>query len=157
MEWLLIVGAIVLAVIWALSRADEAGSGGTASRSPASAAGATMASFTRPIEVVGESNYQSALLAAAGGKTADGPARTEHLALLVPEPSNPYDKNAVRVEIGGRLVGYLSRAVARELSADLRRIGTPLACHARITGGWNRGGGDTGSFGVVLLDKDGNE
>ena len=31
------------------------------------------------------------------------------IAALVPEPSNPYDSNAVMVQIDGRHVGYLSR------------------------------------------------
>lgn len=31
---------------------------------------------------------------------------------LVPEPTNPYDPRAIRVEIGGRLIGYLDRQFA---------------------------------------------
>jgi hypothetical protein len=42
--------------------------------------------------------------------------RFECFAALVLEPDNPYDSNAVRVEIDGRLVEYLSRADAEELN-----------------------------------------
>lgn len=169
MEMLIVGGVLaVVAVIWSLVRADKSERGfdsefyaaATSSASPPPTPAATagrMLRFDTSIEVVGESNYQAALLAVSGGKTPDGPAQTEHLAQLVAEPSNPYDRNAVRVEIDGRLVGYLPRQFAGRLSAVLREIEGPAMCQARITGGWDRGGGDTGSFGVVLLDQDGDE
>jgi len=57
------------------------------------------------------------------------------LALLVPEDTNPYDPAAVRVQIVGRTVGYLSRADARALRAGLGsdvQGRTRFRCRAKI-------------------------
>lgn len=106
------------------------------------------------VEVVGESNYQDGLERAAGGRTVDGPASVEQIAGLMAEPTNAYDPNAVMVQIGGAVVGYLSRADAvayRPVLEAVGRMGYPaFGCHASLTGGWDRGAGDRGSFGVVL-------
>lgn len=107
------------------------------------------------VEVVGESHYQDALERAAGGRTEDGPARVEQIAGLAPEPTNPYDPNAVVVQIGGATVGYLNRSDAvayKPVFEEVARMGYPaFGCHASLTGGWDRGVGDRGSIGVVLL------
>jgi hypothetical protein len=70
------------------------------------------------------------------------------------EPTNAYDPNAVMVQIGGSVVGYLSRADAvayQPVLEAVRRMGfQAFGCHASLTGGWDRGAGDRGSFGVVL-------
>ncbi|HET9253957.1 MAG TPA: hypothetical protein VFO16_02000, partial [Pseudonocardiaceae bacterium] len=67
------------------------------------------------LAVVGESHYQPALHCAAGGVVA-GTDFDQHppvVALLVPEPENPYDLHAVRVDIvtgaHTETAGYLSR------------------------------------------------
>lgn len=60
------------------------------------------------IRVVGTSHYQDALLALSA-RHADEEVRIEKIALLVPEPDNPHDPNAIAVHIDGQLVGYLSR------------------------------------------------
>lgn len=95
------------------------------------------------LAVVGESHYQAALRNAAHGRAA-GAGFDEHLpvtAVLVPEPTNPYDPNAVRVDVrsdaGPAIVGYLAREVAAHyqpalLALDANHYGT---CAARITGG----------------------
>lgn len=104
------------------------------------------------VDVVGESNYQEALAAIAGGVTREG-ADHATIATLVREPNNRYDPNAVRVDIDGRTVGYLSRDDAESYCAQLAAFGNPLlvvTTDALILGGWNRGGGDTGMFGVRL-------
>lgn len=44
------------------------------------------------------------------------------LAALVPEPSNPYDRNAVKVVISGQHVGYLEKEVAVVVQPIMRRI-----------------------------------
>jgi hypothetical protein len=68
-------------------------------------------------------------------------------AVLVPKPDNPHDPYAVAVYIAGRKVGHRDRPprafapVARRL-AQHPRVG---ACSATITGGWDRGDGDTGT------------
>ena len=112
------------------------------------------------VQVVGEGSYQGTLETIGGGRTIDGARVRDHLAVLLPEPLNPYDGNAVRVaivpseEVGaGGYVGYLSRddAVAyRPLIDRLAAIGKVVACAASLSGGWDRGGDDRGSFGVLL-------
>lgn len=57
----------------------------------------------RFVEIVGESHYQDALSAIAGGKTHDGHQLPVH-ARLIPEDGNPFDPNAVRIEIQGKKV-----------------------------------------------------
>jgi hypothetical protein len=59
--------------------------------------------------VVGESHRQAALHALDAGRLRRGEQVT-FTAALIPEPDNPVDPNAVRVDIqGGKQVGYLSR------------------------------------------------
>ncbi len=105
------------------------------------------------LDIVGEASYQDALNALAGGRDRDGPIRREHIAVLVPEPNNRYDRNAVSVQIETRHVGYLSRenAIAYQpvIQWALAR-GKYLAAHAYLTGGWDRGPHDRGLIGVVL-------
>lgn len=93
--------------------------------------------------VVGESNYQDAIRKAIGrtGPAWEGPA------WLVAEPKNPYDRNAVKVEIGGRTVGYLERDLAAEFQAGvLRQEGGRYAVTACCTGG----GRGKPSLGIVV-------
>ena len=107
---------------------------------------------TYSIEVVGESHHQSTLEAICGGRTEEG-HWMEVTATLVHEDANPHDSNAVRVEIDGRKVGYLSSANARQYRKKLKEAGYPgitAACSAVIVGGWDRGDGDRGHFGVKL-------
>ena len=104
------------------------------------------------VDVVGESQYQDALATICGGYTPEG-HNLEATAVLVLDDGNPYDNKAVRVEIEGRTVGHLSRANAREYRRELQKQGCPsltLSCCALIVGGWDRGSGDRGYFGVNL-------
>lgn len=97
--------------------------------------------------IVGESNYQDALELIVGGRTEES---ADHScdAMLVPEPSNPYDHNAVRVTIDGHTIGYLARQHAIEYH---RAIGArTTTCEAVVVGGWDRGDGDRGHFGAKL-------
>jgi hypothetical protein len=63
------------------------------------------------IEVVGELQYQGNLLKQYRRAGSTGHDVTVG-AVLTPENSNRFDENAVRVEIGGRVVGYLTRDIA---------------------------------------------
>jgi hypothetical protein len=109
------------------------------------------------VNVVGESAYQGTLEQLAGGRTIDGGRNPDHMAALIPEPHNPYDPNAVRVVIvsgNAGHIGYLSRADAiayRPVIDHLAAVGKLAACRASLSGGWDRGGGDRGSFGVRLF------
>lgn len=104
------------------------------------------------LKVVGVSHYQSILDEICGGKNYEG-HRLEIAAYLIHENDNPYDKNAIRVEIDGRTVGHLSRADAfkfREAIVKLGHPGIDAKCNAIIVGGWDAGGGDKGHYGVRL-------
>ncbi len=72
------------------------------------------------LEVVGESRYQEHLRFICGDP--DHKARQTVTAILVPEPDNAYDPNAVSVQIAGSIVGYLPRDVAAEYLPGLRRL-----------------------------------
>lgn len=101
-------------------------------------------------DIVGESHYQNALDEICGGKTEVGHHK-EMLAYLVTEDDNPHDSKAVRVQIEGRIVGYLSRADAREMRRQLNLPdGFILRVPALIVGGWDDGEGSVGHYGVKL-------
>lgn len=105
------------------------------------------------VGIVGESHYQDALEAACGGRTVNGAAIPLVTALLVREPTNPYDRNAVRVDVGGQTVGYLDRQSAplfHGVLDALHRTGRTATCRACVTGGWDRGILDRGHFGLEL-------
>jgi predicted Zn-ribbon and HTH transcriptional regulator len=104
------------------------------------------------LEVVGESHYQDDLWRLAGGFSADR-IRCAVAAVLVPEPDNPHDSNAVKVLIDGHLVGYLSREDAVVYLPGLRRLmafhNGPIALMGQIVGGGPREDG-LGMLGVFL-------
>lgn len=103
--------------------------------------------------VIGESNYQSHLRTLAGNHGKDA-ANVEALAVLMPEPTNPYDKNAVCIYIGGKTVGYLpkddARAFLRRLTKRKLARTAPTTCDARIMGGFIMKDGSKASYGVAL-------
>ncbi len=140
--WLIFiaVAAFLLRPVW---RGFAAGLAGTDADSQNSDSNDTFSS-----EVVGESHYQRNLRSITGGKTPDGVEKFFE-AELVLEDSNPHDKNAVRVDIQGMTVGYLSR----ERALRWRKLQTRSKirkCPAVVRGGWDRGPDDQGHFGVWL-------
>jgi len=110
--------------------------------------------------IVGESHYQRVLEEICVGRSEEGVEKYVD-ATLVLEDSNPHDNMAVRIDIEGKTVGYLSRDDARSYRQRLKEDGHPSltgVCSAVIRGGWDRGGGDVGHFGVFLdLPIDYNE
>jgi hypothetical protein len=101
--------------------------------------------------IVGESHYQLEIEAIAGGRSEDGARNILVDALLIPEPNNPYDPNAVAVKIENETVGYLSRDTAKLFCRALAASGFEIvSCEAVINGGWDRGSGDRGHFGIRL-------
>ena len=107
---------------------------------------------TYNVDVVGESHYQKALERICGGRTENS-QRLVVEAFLVLEDDNPHDSKAVRIFIQGKTVGYLDRETARSFRkqiAGIRMTGVAAKCSAIIVGGWDRGRGDRGYFGVKL-------
>ena len=107
---------------------------------------------TYNVDAVGESHYQEALESICGGRTENS-QRLVVEAFLVPENDNPYDPKAVCIYIQDQTVGYLDRETARSFREKLAEIGlaeVAAKCSAIIVGGWDRGGGDRGHFGVKL-------
>lgn len=103
-------------------------------------------------DIVGESHYQDALDQICGGKCEDGHSRCVD-AYLVLEDNNPHDSRAVAVFIDHLLVGHLSRDTARSFRTKARAAGIDkysIRVQAKIVGGWDRGGGDEGHYGVKL-------
>jgi hypothetical protein len=97
--------------------------------------------------IVGESNYQPELRRVAkSGRT--------FLAVVMREPTNPADPNAIRVLAeGGKTVGYMSRDYAAEYQNVFRLLekhGRVGACRAKLIGGV----GHKKSFGVMINIKD---
>ena len=95
--------------------------------------------------VAGTSYRQRALRELMGGRVAtdgdyDDAVPVE--AVLVPEPGNPYDVNAVRVDVDGVKVGYLSGGNAERQRPVLDRLwsqrGALGVCPGRIIGGGDR-------------------
>lgn len=90
------------------------------------------------LEVVGESHYQPELWAACRGTIGD---RIRHsvVAVLVPEPQNAYDANAIAVQIDGTTVGYLPRDTAAMYRPGLLKLmeqnGGYIALEGVVVGG----------------------
>ncbi|MGH9324322.1 MAG: HIRAN domain-containing protein [Vicinamibacteria bacterium] len=101
-------------------------------------------------EIVGESKYQENLWRIAQTAHPEYGARVVEPAYLVLEDENPYDNNAVRVDMMSLTVGYLSREKAVWYRRLLAAGRVPTACHGRISGGFPRDDGGTASLGVVL-------
>jgi hypothetical protein len=103
------------------------------------------------VAIVGESHYQDALESICGRTEAS--ADLHYVAQVILEDDNPYDDKAVRVEIQNKKVGYLSRQDARAYRRWLAKEHPGvdiICCEANVRGGWDRGRGDRGHFGVWL-------
>ncbi len=105
--------------------------------------------------VVGEAQHQDALLGLTGGRRSFGGVDIEAVADLVPDPAHDgADRPHVLVVIEGRTVGRLryedAERLAEAIDDAFDTIGM-ATCRAIIRGGWDRGGGDVGLFGVVVF------
>lgn len=101
--------------------------------------------------VVGEQHYQDALIKIAGPYSTER-RRIRCEAVLYLQPDNPHDRNAVRVEIDGSMVGYIHREQAPLLRRQLQQIG--VADGQRVTVDAIIGGGLIGQRYGVYLDFD---
>lgn len=88
-----------------------------------------------PLNLVREGYYQEALVRLCGRVRAQGyliPVES----VLVREPQNPHDRNAIRVEVRGAMVGHIRREVAAVLGPALDRMRLPsMTVCAVIRGG----------------------
>ena len=108
------------------------------------------------LAVIGEASFQDALERFSGGRDEDGAIFRHHAAVLVPEPYNRYDHDAVAVRICDELgatdqVGYLSHpdAVAIAPILELVSPAVPMVL-VTLVDGWDRGPQDRAYFGAVL-------
>jgi len=101
----------------------------------------------KEVAVRGESFHQDELLALAGERPYGG-VELDAVAELIPRSSG------VVVLIDDTEVGTLSREHAQLLAPVIQEAlkdHGAATCRAVVRGGWDRGGGDVGMFGVVLF------
>ena len=103
----------------------------------------------RDLPLAGTSHRQDVLSRIAGDALRGG----EHVAftaLIVPEPDNPHDANAIAVVADGRgPVGYFGRHDAvryKRMAEELIARDAVGVCEAYLTGGWD----DQATIGVRL-------
>jgi hypothetical protein len=105
------------------------------------------------VDVAGESFYEASFAELCGPRTIVG-IQKEATAQLRLQDDNPHDRAAVAVTIDGHPVGHLSREDARAFRRTVRygvhSTFEAFQCAAMIVGGWDRGDGDAGHFGVKL-------
>jgi len=112
-------------------------------------------------EVAGEAQYQDALERVIEGaeRDEDGVVHEWVTAVLITEPSNEHDEDAVKVlvtrEPQAELVGHIPqddaaaiRKALVEVYSKHRRL---VACKGLIQGGFRRQDGSTSSYGMKLL------
>jgi hypothetical protein len=112
----------------------------------------TLSQGRASLNVAGESHYQDHLWRIVGGRQTN---RITHnvVAILVPEPKNLYDPNAIAILINGEIAGYVPAHLATlflpGLKALARRANRPVGMRGAICGGGIRGDG-IGLLGVFL-------
>lgn len=139
----IIIAIAVGVIIWFILKGKKAANETKASLVPSSVSYA--------YNIVGEQSYQNNLKKIAGTKEEESKF-FECYAKVSSEPFNQYDKNAVKVEINGLLVGYLSRGEAAKLAGKVVNKNVP----AVIDGGW-KDEESTGSYGVKLAINNVND
>ncbi|MEP7073418.1 MAG: HIRAN domain-containing protein [Nitrosospira sp.] len=105
-------------------------------------------------DIVGESYYQSAIRGLAG-LNDEHVRNKEYRAFLIPENDNPHDDKAIRIDIEGTTVGYLSREDARSFRRRLsakKLTGQITACKSYVIGGQSREGNEW-NYGICLSIK----
>ena len=105
------------------------------------------------MDITGEADYQAALEDLCGPRLPEGVNRIETAWLVVNDNRTDSNKNAVRVEIQGRLVGFLNLEDTIRYRRYLNAKGKPKAhgqCRALIKGGWVNSDGSQGPYYVAL-------
>src|SRR6476469_1279034 len=99
------------------------------------------------IEIMGTEHYQAVL------RTICGPGKPQGAKCYETASLKLEDKNAVRVEIEGKRIGYLSPETASLFRQELTARGMPRGvgqCAALIRGGWISSDGRKGPYEVWL-------
>lgn len=113
--------------------AQPSSGSGSVSSSESRGIEATLFYGDERLEVKGESFYQDNLRHVVTQLGREIPA------ILIPEPDNEYDRNAVSVWCGGLKVGHLTREDAAVYQSAIARLtqqeGKPIAVTGRIFGG----------------------
>jgi hypothetical protein len=106
------------------------------------------------LDIVGESYRQDALAAIAGPKQEED-KRTLVGVTLRCEPANEHDPHAIRVEVMGTLLAYMSRLLAAVMSPAMQdSCGGVLEARGLIVGGW-RDARSEGHYGIrVWITQD---
>ena len=139
----IVIAIIVGLVIWYVLKAKKTVNG--------TSINAALNNTSYAYNIVGEQSYQNNLKKIAGPKEEESKF-FECYAKVSSEPFNQYDKNAVKVEINGLPVGYLSRGEAAKLAGKVVNKNVP----AVIDGGW-KDEESTGSYGVKLAINNVND
>jgi hypothetical protein len=103
------------------------------------------------IEIVGEGFRQEVIGRVAGPKQPEGKEVPIGLTFRC-EPTSQYDRNAVRVECLGELIGYVARDIAARLAPPIQRVyGGALEGRGLVVGGRHdgRSGRDFGVRGWI--------
>ena len=132
----IVIAVIVGVIIWYVLKAKKEAS--ETSINP------NLNNISYAYNIVGEQSYQNNLKKIAGPKEEESKF-FECQAKVSSDHFNQYDKNAVKVEINGLLVGYLSSGDAAKLAGKVINKIVP----AVIDGGW-KDADSTGSYGVKL-------
>jgi hypothetical protein len=100
-----------------------------------------------PLNIVrGESRYQDELISIAGPPCENGYLVPKEV-VLIREPNNSFDKNAIKVEIEKKKVGY----IAKELAEKIAPVFDSNKCKSLLIAGLIRGGfTNAPNFGVHL-------
>lgn len=108
------------------------------------------------LPIVGESYRQDALERYVRTRNEQGVTHGNLTAVLVPEPSNAHDRNAIKVLLAdahanAAHVGYLSREDAKLYAPIIRHLSPRvIQARARLIGGWDDPVRGRGSIGVLL-------
>ena len=109
-------------------------------------------SFSYGRQVISAAQDQATLEFLFGPHAPHG-VRRQATAWLIPEEENPHDRNAVRVEIRGKGIGYLHPSDASLFRRQRAAREMPNAigqCQAVVSGGWISRDGRKGPFEVWL-------
>jgi hypothetical protein len=108
-----------------------------------------------PLQVVGESYHHDEIESLFGYiDVEEGVNDDDFVAVLIPDNNNLNDPEAIRIEIEGNIVGYLSRPTAKIYRRKLEELGIPNEigiCSASIRGGFlQKETNEPAEFGIRL-------